>query len=142
MLKRLVVAAALCFSACASWTPLPHAPRTLASTNLSEDLMRVVMTARAWRPVKIDVKETFAVFSYAYNGTLTTVTLPWGEISKIELLSNAGKEFDVDVLDEKGERLYRYLAPDQARAEEFVDVLTAIAKPKRQAPPAQAPVQM
>ena len=129
MLKTLPFAALLFVSSCASWAPVQHAPRPVTSSNISEDLMRLVMTAREWRPLKIDVKETFAVFSYVGSYGVTTVTLPFGEVKKIELLSNKGKDWDVDVLDAKGERLYRYLAGDEAKAREFVDVLTVMTQP-------------
>jgi hypothetical protein len=137
MFRTLTLAAVLLFTSCASWAPVQHAPRAHASTNPGEDQMRQVMTARAWRPAKIDKKETFAVFSYVNQYGVQTVTLPFGEVAKIELLSNQGSEWDVDVLDAKGERLYRYLAGDEAKAREFVDVLSAIARPP--AAPAAAP---
>jgi hypothetical protein len=130
MSRTLPLAVVLLLSSCASWDPVQHSPRAVTSTNPGEDLMRLVMTARAWRPAKIDLKETFAVFSYVNQYGVQTVTLPYGEVAKIELLSNKGTEWDVEVLDAKGERLYRYLAGDEAKAREFVDVLTAIAKPR------------
>jgi hypothetical protein len=129
MSRALGLAALLALSSCASWTPVKYAPRVVTATNLREELMRLVMTARAWRPVKIDVKETFAVFSYVNNMGVQTVTLPFGEVAKIDLLKNDSAEWDVEVLDAQGERLYRYLAHDEAKAREFVDVLSAIAKP-------------
>jgi hypothetical protein len=129
MSRALSLAALLALSSCATWTPVKYAPRPVASKNLGEDLMRLVMTARAWRPVKIDVKETFAVFSYMTNMGVTTVTLPFGEVARIDLLKNESSEWDVEVLDAQGERLYRYLAHDEAKAREFFDVLSAIVKP-------------
>ena len=129
MSKTLPLSALVLFAACASWTPVQHAPRPLHEANLSEELMRLVMTARAWRPAKVDVKETFVVLSYVNQYGVQTVTVPFGEVKKLELLTNKGEEWDVDVLDEKGERLYRYLAHDEAKARAFVDVMSALTTP-------------
>ena len=98
-MTRTLPLTALLFVSCASWTPVQYAPRPLESNNLGEDLIRVVMTARAWRPVQVEVKETFVLFSYISQYGVNTVTLPFNEVAKIELLSNDGKEWDVDVLD-------------------------------------------
>lgn len=141
MTKTLPLAALLLLSSCVSYTSVQHAPRPVQSTNLGEDLMRLVMTARMWRPAKIDVKESFAVFSYITQYGVTTVTLPFKEMAKIDLLSSKGDEWDVQVLDAKGEQLYRYLAGDEAKAREFVDVLTAIGQQSGApaTPPAASP---
>ncbi len=130
MRKHLI--AVLLLVGCASWKPLPYSPKPL-SEEPADAFMRLLMTARMWRPTKIDVKPKFAVMTYVVNGQyggITTVTLPFEEISRVDLLSNKGQEFDVDVLDKKGERLYRYLASDEAKAQEFVDVMVALTSPK------------
>jgi hypothetical protein len=127
MLRTLSLAALL-LASCASWTPVKYAPRAVQSQDLGEALARVAMTARAWRPVKVEVQETFAVFSYVNQFGPHTVTLPFREVAKIELLSNEAKEWDVDVLDKHGESLYRHIAHDEAKAREFFDVLSAVVK--------------
>jgi hypothetical protein len=127
-MRRLDIAIAplvlLTLASGCSWKTLAYTPDPTRVENPEEEFRHLVMTAKRWRPDRIDFQPTFVALFYASIGH--TLTLPFNEIVGIEIITD-GTEFGVRATDDASERLYEYVAMDRARAERFADVLTALA---------------
>ena len=140
-IRSLLAAAIACALAtgCVTWTPVPYTPNPAAITNPSEDFQRLVMSAKVWRPLKIDMHETFAALIYATEHGPRTLTIPFKEVVKIEVLSS-GEDYILRAKDAAGANIYEYVATNQKNAQDLADVLAALSGVKTPEPaPAPAP---
>lgn len=113
------------------WKTIPYTPNPAAVRDPAEDFQRLVSMAKMFRPTRVEMSRSGTFASLFYIGTnvtngVDTVTVPFGEIRYIELLTARG-EFVVRATDASGERLYDYVAMDEAKARQFADVLAALA---------------
>jgi hypothetical protein len=121
---------ALLLTACASWQPVPYTPTPVALSDAPEDFQRLVMTAKRWRPNRIEMHRTFASLLYYRDdvpGGVHTVTVPFTEIERIEIVTSGG-EYAVRASDSDGVRIYEYVAMNQQKAQDFADVLAALSR--------------
>lgn len=135
-IKVFGAALILGLTGCASWKPVPYTPDATASTNPAEDFQRLVMTAKSYRPSRIDMHDSFATLVYGAIATgpssaqMQTVTIPFKEIETITLLSSGG-DFAVRASDSAGAPIYEYVAMSRNSAEEFINVLAALSAKKK-----------
>lgn len=133
----LASAVALC-SGCVTWTPVPYTPNPAAVSNPAEDFQRLVLTAKVWRPMRVEMHETFAALLYATQYGPTTVAIPFKEVAKLEVLTSGDGDYILRAQDAAGTNLYEYVATNQKNAQDLADALAALSGAK--APePAQAP---
>ena len=125
----LVVVAVAIASGCVTWTPVPYSPNPAAITNPAEDFQRLVMTAKVWRPAKIEMHESFATLLYAGPNGIQTVTIPFKEVVKIEVLTS-GEDFILRAKDAAGAKIYEYVATNQKNAQDLADVFAVLSGTK------------
>ena len=116
-------------SGCASWKPVPYTPNPASVGDPVEDFHRLAMTAKRFRPTKVEMQPTFATLFYtgpAYGG-VKSVPVPFKEIEKIVIVTSGG-EYAVRALDGAGTPVYEYVAVNQKNAQAMADVLAALSK--------------
>ncbi len=113
----------------ATWKLVPYQAQSVSVAQATEDLERLLLTSRASsRPLRVELKATFANIFYAGPQGAVSSALSFQDVSRMELVHAEGyPEFDVDVLDSKNERLFRYEATSQEKAQAFIDALASLA---------------
>src|ERR1700712_1315224 len=115
----------------ASWTSLRYESNPIAVGVPAEDLERLLMTGRDWRPLKVEIKPKYLTAYYPTQYGMSAAVVTFAEISKIELLfAPKWEQYDVEAQKADGTPVIRYTAPSKEAAQEFIDVLTALTHPK------------
>ena len=118
-------------------TPVPYTPNPAAITSPAEDFQRLVMTAKVWRPLRIEMHETFATLIYVTQNRPHSLTVPFKEVVKVEVLTS-GEDYILRAKDAAGANIYEYVSINQKNAQDLADVFAALSGAK--APePAPAP---
>ena len=113
---------------CGTWVAVAYTPNPAAVSNAPEDFQRLVMTAKTWRPTKIEMHDTFATLTYIganIPGGVQTVTVPFKEITKIEVLQK-GEQYILRATDAAGQKIYEYVSINQKNAQDLADVFAAL----------------
>jgi hypothetical protein len=118
----------LALMACAPWTVVTYQPKPIPQESLADNFVRLMMSTSGLHPVRVEVKDTFALATYVGNGMVNTVSLNYADVKRIDLLSRPG-EYSVEMFDTKGASLGWFLYNDRSKAEEMYDTLSMLTAP-------------
>ena len=104
------------------YNPKPTNPKFV-----NEDFKRLLYSAKKYKPVSIEMHNSFVNIIYLTGVGINSVSIPFAEIEKIEILEKK-KNYIVRVKDKKERKLFEYFALDQEKAEEMADVLLTLSK--------------